>query len=371
MLTATYSVLHMLVDGICALAMFGRFIGGENGYYNILIYNFCAFALQMPLGVLMDMLSKRQNDMRYNKHFDAPVLFAVTGLICTFVGALFHPVVLGLGNAFFHVGGGVGTIREDFQNHWKGKALGIFVAPGAFGLYVGTQIAKQSADRVIGAAYRMSGVAAVLLTGILLYIVYFKKYLKIENRIKKQPLHDREVTEAGIGYGRREILFVLCCLIVVIIRSYVGMAVTFPWKKTMILGLISVLAVVFGKMAGGILAARFGNKRVVILSLAVSAVCFLFYGHPLMGILALFCFNMTMPITLYLLVKRFRDMPGFFFGVLTFGLFLGFLFTYMGVPALVSGRVTGVLFSGVSMGFLLLAVWTGEDHVSAVGWEED
>ena len=36
--------------------MFGRFITKDNGYLYILLYNFCAFALQMPMGVVLDAL---------------------------------------------------------------------------------------------------------------------------------------------------------------------------------------------------------------------------------------------------------------------------------------------------------------------------
>ena len=60
--TIIYSILHMFVDAVCAFAMYGWFMAGPRGYYNILIYNFCAFAVQMPLGAWMDVLcAKRDN----------------------------------------------------------------------------------------------------------------------------------------------------------------------------------------------------------------------------------------------------------------------------------------------------------------------
>ena len=46
-MTALYSVLHFLVDGVCAWAMLGPLAGGMESY---LLYNFCAFVLQLPLG---------------------------------------------------------------------------------------------------------------------------------------------------------------------------------------------------------------------------------------------------------------------------------------------------------------------------------
>ena len=57
-MTAIYSILHMFVDGVCALAMFGVFIPQENGYFYMLLYNFCAFALQMPLGIILDEIGR-------------------------------------------------------------------------------------------------------------------------------------------------------------------------------------------------------------------------------------------------------------------------------------------------------------------------
>ena len=49
-------------------------------------------------------------------------------------------LLLGLGNALFHVGGGVDVIRDG----GKCEKLGIFVAPGAMGLYLGGLIAGKA-----------------------------------------------------------------------------------------------------------------------------------------------------------------------------------------------------------------------------------
>ena len=52
MATGFYALLHFLVDGVCALSMFGYFATRENWYVHILLYNFCAFAMQMPTVVV-------------------------------------------------------------------------------------------------------------------------------------------------------------------------------------------------------------------------------------------------------------------------------------------------------------------------------
>ena len=160
LMTAAYSILHLLVDGVCALAMFGSFLLEEEGYFLMLIYNFCAFALQMPLGILLDMLELRKG--KRGRGPDPALWAAVAGVLLTTAGALTHPAVLGMGNALFHVGGGVGCIREDNAGGWKGRGLGVFVAPGAMGLYLGTLSARYGA----GEAWLLgSGVLMAVLCG--------------------------------------------------------------------------------------------------------------------------------------------------------------------------------------------------------------
>ena len=71
------------------------------------------------------------------------------------------------------------------------------------------------------------------------------------------------------------------------------------------------------------------------------------------GILALLLFNMTMPMTLYLLAEHLPHLPGFSFGLLTFGLFLGFLPVYAELSLPLPGGQFGFLISLVSA-FLLI-----------------
>ena len=128
--TFLYSCLHFLVDFLCAHAMFRW--AAEGLLPDALVYNFCAFALQMPLGALMDLHSQRQSKL--------PAAVAALGSALTILGSITCPAVLGLGNALFHVGGGIGVIREDDARHWQGRGLGVFVAPGALGLFLGGQL---------------------------------------------------------------------------------------------------------------------------------------------------------------------------------------------------------------------------------------
>ena len=274
----SYSLLHFLVDGVCAWGMLGRFAGFDE----ILIYNFCAFVLQLPLGAVLDRLGGKRT----------PAVFAAAGCALTLIGAMTSPVLLGLGNALFHVGGGVDVIRDG----GKCEKLGIFVAPGALGLYLGGLLTGHALPLL------------PLLIGMALLLL---------------PLRGREeIFPAPTEQAAAPLA--VCCFAVVVLRSFVGFQVVFPWRSGW-LAFAAVAAVVLGKMAGGVLAARLGARRVTVVSLTAAAVCFALGDLPVFGLCALLCFNMTMPLTLYALWRRFPQYPGTVFGSLTLALFLGFL----------------------------------------------
>ena len=57
-LLALYSIAHFWVDLSCAFLAF-RFLSGSPDFLLcLLLYNFCAFALQMPLGIWADGLNR-------------------------------------------------------------------------------------------------------------------------------------------------------------------------------------------------------------------------------------------------------------------------------------------------------------------------
>ncbi len=398
-MTVIYSALHLLVDGMCALAMFGRLLPGGDRGLSILVYNFCAFALQMPLGVALDALcgGKKGREVGF------PFLFALAGVLCTMGGAFLHPAVLGIGNALFHVGGGVGTIREDDRRSWRGRGLGVFVAPGALGLYLGTVLGRGGSWQMwaFGTGVLMALLCAGAIWGrkahhfevsgrkahcfgmrgqkVCFFEVSGRKAHRFEvsggeggtERIpesgvrgrgteadwraeaqpsKSSPQKTEKQAAGNTGQGiRNTAIAAVCCILVVILRSYVGMAVAFPWKTGFRAGLLAVLMVVGGKAAGGFASARYGMRMTTTVSLGLAGICYLCSAAMLPGLAALFLFNMTMPITLYWLVRSMPRMPGFAFGLLTFALFLGFLPTYFGVAAAVDGPVLGCAGSVLSM----------------------
>ena len=79
-----------------------------------------------------------------------------------------------------------------------------------------------------------------------------------------------------------------------------------------------------------------GPRRASAWSLWAASALYLGSALPLPGTAAVFLFNMTMPITLWAAARVLPGARGFAFGLLTFGLFLGFLPSYLGWPNLLT-----------------------------------
>lgn len=309
-----YSVAHFLVDFACAFLMFRSIAETQDWHLCVLLYNFCAFAMQMPLGIIAD---------KINRNF----LFAIIG--CIFVGTayglLYFPiaaaVILGLGNGMFHIGGGIDVLNISEK---KSGALGVFVSPGAFGIYFGTIAGRENDLSAIPVLLLLLATAGLIF---IFYLIQGGTYPKnAEFSLKINNIKNADSTNIFIS--------VICLFIVVCLRSYVGLTLNFPWKKsTGYWGIALVCAVVLGKTAGGFAADRFGIDRIVLVSLGIAALLFLFPQIPLAGITSVLLFNMTMPITLWAMAKIFPGAKGFSFGLLTFGLFIGFIPVYIGINA--------------------------------------
>ena len=114
------------------------------------------------------------------------------------------------------------------------------------------------------------------------------------------------------------------------LRSYLGMIQDFTWKDSIDAGMILAAAAALGKAAGGFLTDIAGVKKTAAVSVVTAGVLYLFSSHPAAGILAVFFWNMTMPVTLWAVARILPGAKGFSFGLLTFALFLGFCPSYLG-----------------------------------------
>lgn len=336
-----YSITHFLVDFACALFMFHYAFRAADKFIFVLIYNFCAFALQMPFGLLVD---------KWNRN----ALTATIG--CLFVAAAYigrpflfaSVVILGIGNALFHVGAGTDVLNSSTE---KASLLGIFVSPGAFGIYFGTLLG--TTNFLMFRIYPVILLTAALL---ILFMDYNKSGSLRSNNVK--------VSFASAS-GNRAFLPIICFFLVVVLRSYLGMR-KFSWGGQANWGIYLICAVVFGKAMGGILADWFGFRKVAFVSLAASVICFAGSSIPVCGVLGIFFFNMTMPITLWAIAKILEGCKGFSFGLLTVALFLGMLPDYLSEKTVFHTIIGSALIAAVSLVILMAGLKNVKKQVCVV-----
>ena len=313
-----YSLAHFWVDLSCAFLVFRTLADVRELALCLLLYNFCAFALQMPLGLLAD-------------HFDLNGCVAAAGCLLTALAyicplPLLTAVVAGVGNALFHLGGGIDVLNHSQK---KAAALGVFVSPGALGLLIGTLWGKGTVPALWIAPIGLLMLAAVI-------------FRVAGGRSGNAPCDPTPVSD----YKPLIPLFM-----VVVLRSYMGLQQAFPWKGEGRWAILLALALVLGKTAGGFLMDRTDTRKASILSLLLASVLYLFCDHPVAGTLAVFFFNMTMPITLWAAAKVTPGAKGFAFGLLTFGLFVGYIPVWLGWPSLLTGPMA---YAAVALCSLLL-----------------
>lgn len=287
---------HLLVDALCAATIFGPVHDAEAFLYLILLYNTLAFSTQCFVGLAADRI--RRHDLA------APLSLLVTALGCVLpLPPLWRIVVIGCGNSVFHVAGGARTLEN---SGGRAGPLGVFVAPGAVGLALGTLFP--------GWGIGFAVLAAV--TALLLVIV-------------SRRTAARAPDESGIPAGRSvpvktPLLFVILLTLAVAVRAVGGSVVSFPWKTGAVTALLLTFAVWAGKTAGGFVCDRLGPSKSALLSVPAAALLIAFCAPWMIPSLAgQFALNLTMPITLWLLYRAMPDSPGFAFGLAASALWPG------------------------------------------------
>lgn len=305
-------ITHFFVDLICTalLAQLTVRLSYTQVIACAILYNCLAFAFQLPIGLIADLL-----------HSTAVV--AAIGCILVATGGFFpHPLVmclfLGLGNACFHVGAG----REILQkSNGKAASVGRFVAPGALGIFFGPRLTTYSP---------ITGTVILLLLGGALL-------LRSKARVITAP------TPIDV----RRVLMAVCMFLTVLLRSYIGTLLRYPFLSTFGWALTFSLCIFSGKFLGGILADRFGALRSSLLTqLGASVLLVLSIFFPILALPGVLLFNTTMAVTATALYRGFPHFPGTMFGLTTLALFLGVL------PRLLNWENT--LFTWWGLGFLCL-----------------
>lgn len=307
------SLMHLLVDGLCAYTIFNRLYITDK-YIEVIIvfvvYNSLAFMLQPLVGFVIDKVKKEK-------------LFLNISVIMLIVGSLIPLykwitlLLIGMSNAIFHVVGGKYTV---YASSKKLTPLGLFVALGATGLAIGTYVNEQMVQTIF----------AMLFLG-LAFIFNAINYHE-ENQSFSieayQPIKD-------IHPKAKKWVWILS--LAVTIRALMGKVSTPLFEVNTWILVVIGLATSLGKIIGGILADKIGIRLTVFITLPISFVLYLlFRDHLITYIIATILFNTTMPITLYLANVNFKNHEGLSFGILAFTLFpgylLGSLYQYLELP---------------------------------------
>lgn len=300
-----YAAGHAAIDASCAVLLWSgvhhHLVSLLTAWSAFVLYNLLAFAAQPIVGLVVD----RLRAAKWMACTGAVVTAAALPLGAQPRGFTAAAIVAGLGNSLYHIGGGRLSLRLS-----PGRALppGVFVAPGAAGLVFGI-LAGKAGDAVW--PYAMVCVVLALAVAVLPAPVLPKQ------RSALPP-------PASVPPARALDLVVLVLLLVVGVRSYVGLALAFPWKSHVWLLWLLTAGVVLGKVVGGALGDRFGWRLVAAGALLVSAPL-LAVGPEVAaaGIAGSFVFNMTMPVTLAALARAMPGHEGFAFGLTCLALFVG------------------------------------------------
>lgn len=306
------AIAHFFVDAVSASLVFGvagMHLSDERFALAILLYDTIAFLPQCLIGLLTDRLGRCRLLAGVSATLMGVVWFA-SGI--PVFGRVFLVALL---NACFHVGAGSVTIEDSTG---KATPLGIFVAPGAMGLTLGTFYAGS------GNLY-----AAGLLAVSVALLICAKKF---GDRL---PIADQISNAGGSAYGMKipkpkefdapgagNVMILILCAVA--IRAIGGTAMTFPWRTTDALAVLMTLFVLIGKGAGGILADKLPLRHIVLITIPLSAVLIAFgSGSMFCSLLGQLLLNLTMPITLWLLTRAMPASPGFAFGLAAAALWPG------------------------------------------------
>ena len=302
-IVSIYSLIHFIVDLSCAILVTNLVKEQINNtltlFIAVFLYNFFAFAVQFPIGIIADKVNKN-------------ALFSAIGCILVAIGyglssfGVIACIVAGIGNAMFHVGGGIDVLNISEK---KASLSGVFVSTGAMGIFLGSKSLEWNFNKFY----------IIVLILIFSAILLFWLYNQIKDKVKNE-----EIIIPNLN--KNEHIAILCFIVTVCIRGYVGLILSFDWKSNFILAFVAILAVVFGKMLGGVIGDKIGFKKISVISLAIASIGFIFaFNNSIIGIIAILCFNMTMPITLTALSNILNKNKGLAFGLLTFALFIGYV----------------------------------------------
>lgn len=300
-----YTFAHFATDFACFFVLFSTVSNTIESKLQLTIwflaYNIIAFGLQFIIGYICDT----------NRSFPS----GLVGIVITIVGLTFARqiylalILVALGNAFFHVGGGIDSL---VNANGKMARSGVFVSSGSLGVALGIFAGRAG----ISIAYPLLFLA---ISGVLIYLYCNPAKINLKSS-------SFSVTAKGVPVA----IAIALIFVSVVIRAHTGGSIPIEWKTTSLLILLATSAAFFGKFIGGFAADRFGARLVGVGALVLSIPLLgLFSNNILLCVIGIALFNMTMPITLCALAEYLEGFEGLAFGLTTLALLCGTFVTYV------------------------------------------
>ena len=328
--------VHALVDASCGFLIFryvghGRFEPASITFL-VVLYNALAFGGQWLVGLFAD-------------RFNAYRFFAMVGTILCAVALPIAPswtmggiIVIGTGNACFHVGAGALVLKSSGD---RATESGVFVGPGAVGLSIGI---------LLGAAMVPCVPHFVLLLLLSTVLVFHTGRPLIPMRADLP-----KVAPSWVVFG---LLCAVCLLGSVTVRALVGGSVAGTWRgvSTDVMAWLAVAACA-GKMCGGFVGDRIGWLTTSVVALALSApLVALFVTHAHWAVVGMFIFQLTMAITLKAMHHLMPERPGLAFGLPCLALIVGALPGLLGYGQYFRDDLLVLALAGVSIVLVTLGL---------------
>lgn len=325
--TLLLSVMHLLVDGVCAcgiMLMTRQIFSDVEAYCIIVLYDVLAFGTQPLTGRWVDGRGACPYGLTLAVCLLAGgVLVGLLPISQTLFMAVMGSILLGMGNSFFHVYGGkyVAVVsRHDI------RAMGVFVSTGAVGLTIGLGFSSQ-----------------VLMTVFFLFLLALSVlHLCCADNPKpawsqgRRKIISAEARPTSAPPMSASLLLYLSCLMMVVAgRACIGECVpslrtSIPSMSAQLTMVVVSVIVMVGKAAGGFLSKRWGVRNVFTVSMLLSATFFLMCPwHDGFVLATLLLINLSMPCTLYFATKAVPGREGWAFGLLAMALLPGFLLGYL------------------------------------------
>ena len=308
-----YWFIHFSVEALCFFCLFSLFQGGKYWWMMSLLYDTLAFAPQAAIGSFYEKHPKLSPGPPGGLLLLAGAALMLIGSRLT-VGPIYLAAeVIGLllltvGNCIEHIAGAFETLKA---SEGRLSESAIFVGGGSFGVITG---------RLLSSDVRLFPIPFALMIAATLITVYVQAE---DNNFTEKPCRQNIAKNISVGF----VVVVLCT--VVIVRGYIGYGLPTAWNQTTIQTVFLFCFMGLGKMAGGLLADRFGPRKTGIFSCLAAVPLLLVSDHIMwLSLIAVALFSMTMAITLGGLVSVLPRNPGIAFGVTTLGLLLGTLPTF-------------------------------------------